>query len=900
MKRIEQVLQGKAENYILPFFWQHGEDESVLRDYMRAIYEANIRAVCVESRPHPDFVGETWWRDMDIILDEASQRDMKVWILDDSHFPTGFANGAVKTAPRELKHQYMVSRTLEMAGPVCAAEFDLNTYMQPQPLPPWIPQPPKDPSDDFSDDKLVRILACPILPGETLGQPLDLTACVQDDIVRFDLPEGYFRIYVVYLTRNARGRNDYINFMDQESCRLLIDAVYEPHYAHYAPYFGSVIAGFFSDEPPIGNTEGYNLVGPIGTPGQSLPWSRAAADRFTEFFGSADWSLYTPYLWADAEDTWMQAKVRTAYMDMVSTLVAECFSAQNGAWCEAHGIEYIGHMLEDCDMHVAMGPSMGHFFRGLSGQHMAGVDNIGGQVTIGGQNVPRHDTPNTLDEAGFYQYMIGKMAASHAAIDPKKRGRAMCENFGAYGWSSGPKEQKFMLDHYMARGVNYYVPHAFTPAPFPDPDCPPHFYAHGENPTYRAFGVLMAYANRVCSLINDGTPHPDVALLYNAESVWAGGGDSQIPVCRALGEAQIDFHIIPSDVFENNTYPCALQKDGLHVNGIVYKALLVSGCQAIDPISADMILKMRQQGFHVFFIDRRPELVIGAAAEDELRWNTQSKDLPVVPLQELAVRLKTVLQPESLILPQDPLMTTYHYELEGVSEWLVLNEHPGTTFAGTISLNGTGVPLRYDPWENRLEQVAYTVQDGRTLCGLSVDPLALVILLLLPDEAAAAALLPQMPHGALTPLCEIPQFTVGRIESKAYENKKEPDHLAVIQAPYTGMQILYPDFAGYYVYETEVESLPTAPLFLEADAAYECMEVFWNGQSLGTRVQAPYHFRIPMEIVHASNKLRIEVATLAERKVHAIAPDQIRSMSQERPLSATGLVGRVQILTETP
>ena len=187
-RKIDTVLRDRQGNYMLPFFWQHGEDEATLRDYMRAIYDSNIRAVCVESRPHPDFAGPTWWRDMDIILDEAAKREMKVWILDDSHFPTGFANGAMKTAPRALKHQYMVSRTLEMAGPVYGAEFDLKTYMQPEPLPPWLPQPPKDPSDDFFDDQLVRILACPILPGEVLGQPLDLTDQIQDGIVRFDLP----------------------------------------------------------------------------------------------------------------------------------------------------------------------------------------------------------------------------------------------------------------------------------------------------------------------------------------------------------------------------------------------------------------------------------------------------------------------------------------------------------------------------------------------------------------------------------------------------------------------------------------------------------------------------------------------------------------------------------------
>ena len=94
--KINSLLHGEMENYIFPFFWQHGESEAVLRKYMQVIYDANIRAVCIESRPHPDFVGAGWWRDMDIILEEARKRKMKVWILDDSHFPTGYCNGKIE------------------------------------------------------------------------------------------------------------------------------------------------------------------------------------------------------------------------------------------------------------------------------------------------------------------------------------------------------------------------------------------------------------------------------------------------------------------------------------------------------------------------------------------------------------------------------------------------------------------------------------------------------------------------------------------------------------------------------------------------------------------------------------------------------------------------------------
>lgn len=53
-KRLENVLKWENSNYIFPFLWLHGEEEATLREYMQAIHDANIGAVCVESRPHLD------------------------------------------------------------------------------------------------------------------------------------------------------------------------------------------------------------------------------------------------------------------------------------------------------------------------------------------------------------------------------------------------------------------------------------------------------------------------------------------------------------------------------------------------------------------------------------------------------------------------------------------------------------------------------------------------------------------------------------------------------------------------------------------------------------------------------------------------------------------------------
>ena len=47
---------------------------------------------------------------------------------------------------------------------------------------------------------------------------------------------------------------------------------------------------------------------------------------------------------------------------------------------------------------------------------------------------------------------------------------------------------KWIADHFLVRGVNWFVPHAFSMAAFPDWDCPPHFYAHGQTPSLHTLG----------------------------------------------------------------------------------------------------------------------------------------------------------------------------------------------------------------------------------------------------------------------------------------------------------------------------------------------------------------------------------------------------------------------------
>ena len=116
------------KNGLYPFFWQHGEEHAILSEYMDKIAESGMKGVCIEARPHPDFVGDQWWSDLDLILAKAKENEMKVWILDDSHFPTGYANGKVKECYPQYLKKYLDMRRYDVQGPMRQMRIDLKAF----------------------------------------------------------------------------------------------------------------------------------------------------------------------------------------------------------------------------------------------------------------------------------------------------------------------------------------------------------------------------------------------------------------------------------------------------------------------------------------------------------------------------------------------------------------------------------------------------------------------------------------------------------------------------------------------------------------------------------------------------------------------------------------------------
>lgn len=903
--KIKKVLSGKNGNYIFPFFWQHGEDEATLREYMRAIDESNIKGVCVESRPHPDFCGERWWHDMDIILDEARKRKMKVWILDDSHFPTGFANGAMKDQPDELCRQSICCRKYDMkegeslhldeAELYHPAEFKKNMVEE------FVL--PKE-QRVFHDDRLLAVSAYrqdSIENGSAEKRyRIDLMPFVSDDnTLTWTAPAGEWKVCVLHLSRNYGYHRDYINMMDHDSCRVLIDAVYEPHYAHYKDDFGKTIAGFFSDEPELGNGHLYEIENGFGTD-TDFPWSRELEERLKKELGP-DYGMKLALLWDASPDSEETAKVRYTYMNAVTDLVKKDFSQQIGKWCRIHGVEYIGHLIEDDNHHTRTGSSLGHYFRGLAGQDMARIDDIGGQVFPRGEDINYNNGIFQHRNGTFYHYMLGKLGSSAAAIESGKRGRSMCEIFGNYGWSEGVRLEKYLTDHFLVRGINHFVPHAFSATEYPDPDCPPHFYAHGNNPQYRHFGCLMAYMNRMCELLNGGSHIAPVAVLYHAEAEWMGKYMTSDQIGRVLADHQIEYDYIPQDVFTDRSYfQTKIRENILQVNSQRYHTLIIPYAQYMTDAMAKAVVEMTGKGIRVILINDYPEAICNVSVPDKEKiqeYKTKIYKLcPAVKLEDLAELLEQEDVRELSLEPQNDRVRYLHYiHPDGTSVWMFVNEGR-ESYNGIIRFRNDPekddtVFYEYDPWDNQIFPAEQ--RDGK----ISIDIEPLKSCVFISDPSAEKEEIEKL-YRERTVLPkerkEIPFTDPWRrslcrsIEYPNFREEKQvslPDSLAKEK----------PEFSGFVKYTNHFYTDLPGKVYLEITDAAEGVEVFLNGKSLGIQIAPPFLYYLTDQVRSGENEICIEVATTLERENAGVS--DVTGQIKE-PESQSGITGSVNLFSE--
>ena len=218
-QRITDCLNGAHGSYILPFLWLHGEPQERLREEILAIKNIGVREFCAESRPYEEFCQEQWWEDFAFILKTAQELDMKVWLLDDKKFPSGYAIGCLEDPEKaHLRKKFVRQRNVTLAGPMKRTKLLIDGWLE-----------------EGTGESVLSVIAYQLTGEETLiaDSAIDLTDRYQDGCVYFDVPEGVWRVCITIRTGAEWMMEDrfkyYIDMLNKESCQALIDAVYAPH-----------------------------------------------------------------------------------------------------------------------------------------------------------------------------------------------------------------------------------------------------------------------------------------------------------------------------------------------------------------------------------------------------------------------------------------------------------------------------------------------------------------------------------------------------------------------------------------------------------------------------------------------------------------------------------------------
>ncbi len=910
MERLTDVLKGRERSSVTPFFWQHGETKELLSEYMDKIHAGGCGGVCVEARPHPDFVKEKWWEDVGHIIKEAKKKQMEVWILDDAHFPTGYANGlAAREYPQYLK-KYLDCRRFDVTGPLRYARMNLR----------FLKGRPYD-KQDRKNDAVIGIYAArradedasgrhsvtdalkdPVIP-QTLT---DLTACCRDGILYWDIPQGCWSIFVVFETREGgeESTKDYLNPLQKEAAQILIQAVYEPHYEHFKEDFGTTVTAFFSDEPRFGNAKGTDKG--IGKAEMVLPWY-TGMEAVLPF--KKELLLF---LFADSSDDTMLA-VRYAYMDTVTKLYSQNFTQVLGSWCREHGVKYTGHQIEDNGAHARLGYGAGHLFRAQKGQSFSGIDVIADQIAPGyGYH---HDAFATGGNDGvFYHHALAHLGASIAQTDAEKQGIAMCEAFGAYGWKEGLKWMKWITDHLLARGINYFVPHAFNPKEYPDWDCAPHFYARGHNPQFRYFPVLITYMQRMCHLLQGGRHEASAAVLYPAEGEWAKGAQPVELVLRELDRNQTGMTVISLDDLDpvreedrdsrQESQECRgcreeAEEPAFFVNKHRYECLIVPAMPVIPQQMAEKLLALCSLQVPVIFIDEYPSKIAAAGAEKELLkelLDRLKEEAQCVPLKEIAGRCEKHRPVRTLEYQKDLICYSYRHPDGRII--MLFNEHPAQALATEISIFGNQIPVSYDAFANQLRFVPVRYENGTMHIPLSLQPYESLVLVLKDNWDGY----------------QVQKAWEGIVKKRASLETEEGWKLSFADAQsYTA----YPDASGFTFlgyrsgkiplsadpefanrtgtlrYETVFEWMKGkhSRVYLNLGEVYETAEVFLNGKSAGVCICPPYRIEITKLLRDGTNELAAEVT-------NTLGNENQDFFSQYTPMEPFGLCGDVMIEEE--
>ncbi len=382
--------------------WEGPMDIKTIRHDLDSIKTKGFRSVIFEAgyRLPYEYLSDGWFKAIRTAVREAKKRDLKVWIIDEGKYPSGFAGGKFSKERPDLRMKALVvmDRREVKAGESLAGAP--------------------------AGDKVISAVAV-----SKSGLP-NRCVPVKDGKFSFEAEGGDWEILLVgpdfrtgqtRAVNNPTGGKDTTNsicdYLSPEAVGQFIDWTHEQYKKYIGKEFGKTVLGFRGDEPDFAYT----------------PWTPDMVEQFISRKGYDP----TPYL-ASLLATNLsvrEKRFKADYWDVWSELFAVNFFKRQADWCAENGLAHITHLNNDHNMPVCVRAG-GSLFRDLSNVQIPGVDAIWNQIW-----------PETVNDFPKFASSV-----SHAYGKP----RAFSESFAAYYTSPSIPQAKYVVDYQIVRGINFF------------------------------------------------------------------------------------------------------------------------------------------------------------------------------------------------------------------------------------------------------------------------------------------------------------------------------------------------------------------------------------------------------------------------------------------------------------
>ncbi len=838
----------------IPFWFWNGElDERELDRQLREMKDKGVLEAFIHARRGllVPYLSEAWFRRVAFTIQKAAEYGMRMWLYDEDNWPSGYAGGRVLKADPDC-------RTKNLARVVVPIDGNLT----------------------IPEGKLVAATA--VMAD---GSNVDVT---QD----FSNPGSYpsKQSYSSYASihffmeryghwQPAYTEDYYVDLINPKCTSEFIRSTHEEYYRRFGPYFGNTVAGIFTDEPGFYNNFWER------DPDTNV-WTGDFLAQFKRIKGY-DLKPHLVSLWDDIGDF---RRIRADYYDVLSILFRDVYFKPIYDWCAAHKVQSIGHVTieEKLKYHARM---FGGFFRSMEYLHVPGVDEIG-QLRAN----PNEITP--------------KLGSSAAHVFGRER--CMSETFGVYGWKLTLEEMKATTDLQYARGVNFFVPHAFYYSIEGDrkEECPPSEF--WQNVWWKYFKHYADYVGRLSYMNTLGHHVADIAVYYPLPSVWAEikPSDTSKPdeidarlkeISTLLLENQRDFDYLNDDAIRTAVYGADGQ---LHIREEGYSVLIIPSATVMAVDTAERLAEFVRLGGTVIILGAVPRHAVINGTDQELndiffnlaKNQGKGKLFQVMKAEDALTILNQVVKPDLALDHHEPTINYLHRRNGTADVYFIADRSPENEIF-TAGFRCTNIPRRWDPETGEVTDVPeYTQSDGYTHVPIDLNGYGSTYIVFTPDEDRPHVVDTNIPDitgctaeqvagtcrhpgmfyadvamgdevirrtGSVTSVPEPIELKTGWTFRLEGESEAKPIELG------SWTEQGHEDYSGSAVYEITVD-LPDdytgRPLILDLGKVRETAEVLVNGKPAGHRLWRPYSLDIRQFVVPGTNKLEIIVTnTLANR-----------------------------------